>query len=351
MSDRLLIYGATGYSGRLITQEVLRSGLRPILCGRNHAALAAVGEGLGLEYRVADLAQPSQIDAALRETAVVVHAAGPFSGTARPMVEACLRSRTHYLDITGEIFVIESLARDDARARAAGIMIMPAVGFDVVPSDCLAAHVAGRLRGASSLEFGLSGLRFVTAGSARTLVEQTGRGVNVRRGGRIVSVPPGSVTRWLDYGAGPQCSMNISWGDVASAFYTTGIPNIDVFYEATPVLKAMMLASRYAGWVLRTAPWQASLKAYTSLLPDGPTPSERASSKMVIVAAATDGRGRTARARLHTTEAYTFTAIAAAAIARRVLRGDLEVGFQTPGRVYGPDFVLSLDGATREDLE
>jgi short subunit dehydrogenase-like uncharacterized protein len=350
MSDPLLIYGATGFSGRLITHAAVEAGLAPILCGRKKLVLQSLAEPAGLEWRVAELADSTGLDAALRGVGVVLHAAGPFSATARPMVEACLRAEAHYLDITGEIPVIEALVKDDARARRAGIMIMPAVGFDVVPSDCLGAYVASRLPNASSLALGLTGLLSATPGSARTLVEHLGGGVKVRREGVIRSIVPGSRTRWFDYGAGRRCSMNISWGDVASAFYTTGIPNVDVFYEATPALRGMLLASRYTGWMLQTAPWQASLKSYTTLLPEGPTEAQRLASQMVIVAEASDGRGRSFRARLRTPEAYTFTAATAAAVARRVLLGDFEAGFQTPARIYGADFVLSFARVSREDL-
>jgi short subunit dehydrogenase-like uncharacterized protein len=351
MHDSLLIYGATGFSGRLIAQAALDTGLVPILSGRNKPALEALAEELGLEWRSADLGDSRGLDAALRNIEVVLHAAGPFSETSPPMVDACLRARAHYLDITGEIPVIEALAAGDSRSRKVGIMTMPAVGFDVVPSDCLAAYVANRLPGASNLVFGLTGLLSATPGSAQTLVEYVGGGVKVRRDGRIQSIIPGSLTRWFDYGAGPRSSLNISWGDVASAFYTTGIPNIDVFYEATPALRGMLLASRFAGWLLQTAPWQASLKSYMALLPPGPTEQQRRASQMVIVAEASDGRGRSFRARLRTPEAYTFTAVSAVGIARRVLSGDFEVGFQTPARIYGADFALSFPDVSREDLE
>src|SRR5579862_5966122 len=146
MSEPLLIYGATGYTGRLVAEGALKLGIRPLLAGRNEAKLAAMAQRLGLDYRVVHLGEPQQLDRALRDIRVVLHAAGPFSQTAMPMVEACLRRGVHYLDITAEIRVIEDLARRDADARQRQVMIMPAVGFDVVPSDCLAAHVHRRLR-------------------------------------------------------------------------------------------------------------------------------------------------------------------------------------------------------------
>jgi short subunit dehydrogenase-like uncharacterized protein len=351
MSDPLLIYGATGYTGRLMLSGALALGLRPVIAGRNESRLAALSGPLGLEYRVARLADAAALDRALRDVRVVLHAAGPFSETWRPMVDACLRSGTHYLDITGEIPVIEALAGRNAEARRRKIMLMPAVGFDVVPSDCLAAHVAGRLPGARRLAVGIAGLRFATRGSAKTLVEHAALSVRVRRDGALAAVPPGALQRSFDYGNGLRPSLNISWGDVAAAWYTTGIPDIEVYFDATPALGGMLFASRYFGWILGTAPCQAWLKAHADMLPEGPTDSEREASEMVVVAEAEDSRGRRASARLRTPEAYTFTGTTGPAIARRVLRGDLEPGFQTPGRVYGGDFVLSFAGVSREDLE
>jgi len=349
MPDRLLIYGATGYTGRMIAAELLNRGVRPILAGRDAVRLAATAERLGLEYRTADLGDPGRLEEICRDVAVVLHTAGPFSRTARPVVDACLRSASHYLDITAEVEVIEALAGRDAEARARGIMVMPAVGFDVVPSDCLAAHVARRLPGATRLAIALTGLRLVTRGSAKTLIQAWDRGV-VRRGGVLTRTPLGSLERVFDFGRGPRRSLNVSWGDVASAYYTTGIPDIETYCDSNPLLEAALLASRSFGSVLSSMPMQTWLQTLAGLLPDGPTAAERAAAEMVIVAEASDAAGRRVRARLRTPEAYTFTAVTAAAICERVLRGDLEIGFQTPARVYGPDFVLGFDGVRREDV-
>lgn len=350
MSDPLLIYGAAGYTGRLATSEAMKLGLRPVLCGRDQRKVASMADRLGLDYRVAALADADRLREALDGIRVVLHAAGPFSETSPPMVDACLRRGAHYLDVTGEIAVIEALVRRDAEAREQKIMIMPAVGFDVVPSDCLAAHVARRLPGAQRLTLGLTGLRSMTRGSAKTLVEAANLGV-VRRAGMITSVPLGALQHRFDYGDGPRLSLNISWGDVATAYYTTGIPNIETYYEATPLVRGVLTANRYFGWMLRTTLWQALLKAQMDMLPEGPTDAERRALRMIIVAEAEDGGGRRVASRLRTPEAYTFTGMTAAAIARRVLQGDLEPGFQTPARVYGADFVLSFANVQREDVE
>ncbi|HVN85619.1 MAG TPA: saccharopine dehydrogenase NADP-binding domain-containing protein [Candidatus Binatia bacterium] len=350
MGDPLLIYGATGYTGRLIVDAAKARGLRPLLAGRSESKLAALAERTGLEYRVVRLTDGAALDRVLNEVSVVLHAAGPFSETARPMVDACLRTRTHYLDITGEVAVIDGLSHRDGDGRRRGVMIMPGVGFDVVPSDCLGAHVARRLPNAQRLIFGLRGLQFVTRASAKTLIEHAIIGVNIRRDGMITSVVPGASQRTFDYGAGPALSFAVSWGDVASAYYTTGIPNIEVYFASLPSLQAMLTATRYFGRLLGSGPLQAWFKAHADMLPEGPTPEERAGAQIVIVAEAEDRHGRRASARMVTPEAYACTATLAPAIAHRVLQGDFEPGFQTPGRVYGPDFALSFPGISRVDI-
>ncbi len=348
-SDPILLYGATGYTGRLILAEAVRQGLHPILCGRDAAALAALAEQYGLDYRVARLGDPYGLQHALRDVRVVLHTAGPFSQTAAAMVDACLQSGTHYLDIGGEAAVIDALTRRHAEARRRQIMIMPGAGFDVVPSDCLAAHVAAQLPRAQRLAIGVRGLRLASRGSAKTFIEQAGREILVRRGGLMASVAPGALEHAFDYGEGPQPSVNVTWGDVVTAFYTTGIPNIEVYFESSPLFRTALMASRVLGWPMTTASWQIWMKLHTQWLPDGPSAAERAAVETVIVAEAMDAHGRCVRARLHTPQAYTFTADVAPRLAARALRGDLEVGFQTPARVYGADFVLSLPQVRREN--
>jgi len=350
VSERLLIYGASGFTGGLALQEAQARGVDPILGGRDREKLAALSEQTGLEYRVAALSDRDALDRALRDVAAVLHAAGPFTETSRPVVDACLRTDTHYLDVSGEVPVVESLRGRDAEARARGLMIMPAVGFDVVASDCLGAHVARRLPGAERLRLGLRGLELLTPGSARSLVEHAREPSRVRRGGKIVTLGPGALRHAFDYGDGPCPSVNVTWGDVATSMYTTGIENTEVYLELTPYLEFAMASSRAWGPLLGSAPAQAWLKTLAELLPEGPPASERRRRRMTVVAEAEDAEGAVVRARLHTPEAFTFSGISAAAIAGWVVAGDFEPGFQTPARVYGPDLALGLRDVRREDL-
>ncbi len=350
MTDALLLYGATGYTGRLILAEMLAKGLRPVLAGRDEGRLAELAARHHLRYRVAPLADAVRLDQALSDVRVVLNAAGPFSATAAPVVEACLRRGAHYLDITGEIDVIEAHARRHGHARARGLMILPGSGFDVVPSDCLAAHLARRLPSATHLALGISGLLHASRGSAKTFIEYGGRSVLIRRDGRLTEALPGSLERDFDYGSGPTASVNVRWGDVSSAYYSTGIPNIEVYFAATSVLRGSLAASRTMGWALTTMPAQVWLKMHADLLPEGPSEAQRAAIRTVLVAELTDAGGCSVRGRLTAPQSYSLTALTAAEIARRVLAGEYEPGFQTPARMYGADFALEFAGVTREDL-
>lgn len=350
MTDGLLLYGATGYTGRLILAELLAHGVRPIVAGRDARKLAELAAAHGLRHRVAWLDDPGSLVDCLDGVRAVLHAAGPFSATARQMVNACLHVGVHYLDVTGEVPVLEATAARHADAAKRGVMLMPAIGFDVVPSDCLAAHVARRLPHARRLALGFTGLELATRGSARTFVQLPASAPRVRRHGALELVTPGTRERRFDYGTGPSASACVVWGDLVTAFYTTGIPDIEVYFEVTPALRVSMTSARLFGWLLATPPWQAYLRAATELLPEGPTPAERAAITMTIVAEAEHADGRRVVSRLRTPEAYTFTGTCATAVARRVLAGDVEAGFQTPGRHFGPDFVLGLPGVAREDV-
>jgi short subunit dehydrogenase-like uncharacterized protein len=346
-----IIYGATGYSGRLIVTRALQLGLRPILAGRDPAELAAFGAKTGLSWRVAAVADGAALDGAFAGACVVLNAAGPFSQTADAVVEACFRGGAHYLDITGEVQVIERLVERHAEACRRRLMLMPAVGFDVVPTDCLAAHVARRLPGARRLATAVTQPRFLSAGSIKTLLDGVDVGV-VRRDGAMQPQPIGSVEQQFDFGWGPVSCLNVSFADITTAYYTTGIPNVTTFVEAPPFVHVVLALSRAFAWALRAPPWQAAVQSWADVLPaDSDLAHARDDVTMRVVAEAEDDQGRCARTRLRTPEAYALTAAAATAILARVLDGDFEPGFQTPARVYGPDFVLSLPGVEREDIE
>jgi short subunit dehydrogenase-like uncharacterized protein len=346
LTDRLLIYGASGYTGRLILREALALGLRPILGGRTRNSIHELAQIDGLSCRLARVDDAAAVSAMLRGVDVLLNAAGPFRATAEPLARGCLEQGVHYIDIAGEFSVIECLANLHMHAYERGVMLMPGAGFDVVPSDCMAAWVAKRLPGAQTLSIGLSGLNAISRGSAETVFVQYGELVMVRRGGRLVRVTPGTLVKDFDFGAGPKRASAITWADISSAYYTTGIPNITVYYESTPLVQFGLNLNRYGQWLLETPGWEAWRRAGVRMLPEGPTTEERARGRAAVVVEATDAHQRRVALRLSTPEVYSFTAATSVAIADRVLAGEHKAGFQTPSRVYGADFALTLPGVT-----
>jgi short subunit dehydrogenase-like uncharacterized protein len=349
MSTPLLLYGATGYSGRLILEEALARGLRPVLAGRDPVAVGALAASHGLEPRTATLADAGALDRALAGMQVVLHCAGPFAQTAGPMLEACLRGGVHYLDITGEISVFERLAAAGPRASTAGITLLPGVGFDVVPSDCLALHLKRRLPSATSLTLAFTTGTGASHGTAVTMAQNAGAGGAVRRGGRIMPVPAAWRTLRVDFGDRERLCVTIPWGDVSTAWYSTGIPDITVFAAASPAAVRSLRWSRAAAPLLGSAAVQWVLRRAIDRRPAGPTPAQRQRAVSRLWGEVTDASGAAARARLSAPEGYTLTARAAVEAARRVLAGGVPTGFLTPSLAFGADFVVALPGVTRED--
>ncbi len=347
---KFLLYGANGYTGALIARMAVERGLQPILAGRDASKIAPLADELNAEHRAFALDAPVALDAALREVPVVLHCAGPFSRTSQPMADACLRTRTHYLDIAGEVTVFEALAARDAEARDAAVMLLPGVGFDVVPSDCLAAHLKKLLPSATKLTLAIRGVGRLSHGTATTMVENITRGGVVRRAGRLTPVPAAWKTRNVDFGHGAIAATTIPWGDVSTAFYSTGIPNIEVYAAMPSSTRRMLVASRYLGWLLGSAPAQEFLKRRIKALPAGPSETERARGKSYVWGEVEDDAGQRRTARQSAPEGYLLTALTALAIVERVLAGEARAGFQTPSRAYGADLILEIAGVTREDL-
>lgn len=351
MSDNFLIYGSYGYTGDLIAREAVRRGLRPILAGRDPQRLARQAAELGLQHVAFSLDDNDTMNLALQQVKVVLHCAGPFSRTSRPMADGCLRNRVHYLDITGEIPVFEALAGRSAEAQAAGVMLLPGAGFDVVPSDCLAAHLKRRLPTADRLALGIRGLgNGISRGTLTTAVESIGQASTVRRDGRLVEVSPGSLTRDINYGHGMETSVAIGWGDVSTAFYSTGIPNIEVYFAYPRSLRWGLRSTDLLGPLLASGPAQRMLKATVQRQPPGPNEEQRARGRALLWGEALDPAGQRRVSRLRTPEGYTLTVLSALAIVEKVLAGQVKPGFQTPSLAYGPDLVLELPGVEREDI-
>ena len=269
-----MIYGANGYTGELIAREAVARGMRPILAGRQSESISRVAGELGLDHRVFGLVNPSHVTGGLEGMALVMHSAGPYSATSAPMVEACLTTGAHYLDITGEIRVFETLNTRHEQARQRGVMLLPGVGFDVVPTDCLAARLASSVDKPTELELAFRTTRSITPGTAKGVVESMGLPNLVRRGGEIVEVPIGEILREIPFSDKTRFGLSIPWGDVSTAYYSTNIPNITVYRTMHPEKARKARLIRYVQWALRIGLVQRILKSRVERTITGPTPQQ-----------------------------------------------------------------------------
>jgi short subunit dehydrogenase-like uncharacterized protein len=333
-----LIYGANGYTGELIAREAVRRGLRPILGGRSAEKIAPLAEELGLEARAFSLDQPK-----LDGIGAVLHCAGPFVHTSAPMVRACLDAGAHYLDITGELAVFEAIMAMNDAAVNAGVSLLPGVGFDVVPTDCLAAMLAARLPDATELELAFYTPRAeLSRGTLKTMIESIDEGGAIRRDGKIVRVPPAFDAKEIPFSCGPRMAMTIPWGDVSTAFHSTGIPNIRVYTGASPKSVARMRRIRFFLPILGIKPVKRLLQAFVNRR-TGPGAEQRAKGRTYLW-------GRVANASTEVTmtmttpEGYAFTVLSALAAVERLLASPKRPGSFTPSKFFGAEFVTTIEG-------
>lgn len=340
-----MIYGANGYTGRLIAREAGQRGLAPILAGRSEDVVALAQE-LGFEHRRFDLADADAVRAGLEGIGLVLHCAGPFSATCAPMLDGCLAAGTHYLDITGEIDVFAHCHAQDARARGRGIVVLPGAGFDVVPTDCLAAMLKRDLPTATHLVLAFEAGGGPSPGTARTSVEGLGKGGRARIDGQLRRVPLAWKTRSFMRDGQARTAMTIPWGDVYTANVSTGIPDIEVYMAVPPATIARMRRLRRLGPLLDSAPVQWLLKRGVTRSVRGPSDAKRERTITHVWGEVHDDRGREAKRHLVVPNGYTLTASASLGIVEHLLRGTAEAGFRTPSQLMGAEYVLSLPGVS-----
>ncbi len=348
-SSTVFLYGAYGYTAKLLITELLARGIRPLLGGRNAAKLAEVAAQHGYPHIAGNAADVASVLAQRPEIKLVINCAGPFSETFDAVAEACLLHKLHYIDITGEIEVFEKAQALGRRAADAGIMLMPGTGFDVVPSDCLALHLKQRLPSATHLELAFYGTGGVSRGTALTMVRSLGKGGAIRENGQIKPMPMDGGTKEIDFFGRKKICSSIPWGDVSTAYFTTAIPNIIVY---TVLPKQSGFFSKMIGGMEKLPILNLIPKAIGGMIRafmSGPNAEVRTKAKSYLVGEVRDAAGAVARARMTTREGYTLTAITCAGITARILAGDLKTGFQTPAACYGAGLILEVEGTVLED--
>ncbi|WP_223416265.1 MULTISPECIES: saccharopine dehydrogenase family protein [unclassified Pseudomonas] len=322
---KLMIYGATGYTGHMAAEHAKALGLDVVIAGRNADRLMPLAAQLDVTYRV--FAPDMLTVQSLEGIGVLLNFAGPFAQTAGPLMLACIEAGVDYLDITAEINVYRLAERLGAQAAEADVMLLPGVGWDVVPTDCLAMHVARRVQGPQSLRVALQVAGSMSRGSALSVSEIMGAGLLARVGGELVSTPDAQPEHF-DFGDGPVLCAPLSFGDLVTGWHSTGIPDIAMFVHITG---------------------DAFPEGDLSQLPDGPSAQQREAHRARAVAEVTGADGSVARSVIETVNGYTYTPLAAVEVARRVLNNERRPGFETPARLLGMGFAQTIAGTTISD--
>lgn len=346
---RWMIYGASGFSGTLVAEEAVRRGHRPVLAGRSAAKLAPLAERLKLEYVVFDLKKLDVIAKAIAGFDLVFHAAGPFIYTSDPMLRACVLAKVNYVDITGENSVFENVYAYDEAARRLNLAFISGVGFDVVPSDCLANYVAAKIPNATQLEIAIAGITSMSVGTAKSGFSLISQGGWVRRDGKLTPYPLGAGAKKFQFPIGELPALPIPWGDLSTAYRSTGIPNITT-YMSFPT--ALIRLARFGAPIMQTLMSSTAIRSaaesITEKIVRGPSEQKLQTEHAYLWAQASDSQGNSAQAWLETVEPYRFTALSGVHCVERLL-ANRPTGALTPAQAFGADFVLEIDGTHRMD--
>lgn len=346
-----LIYGSYGYTGDLICALAVQKGMKPLIAGRNETLLKAQSQKYGFDYEVVAMDEVPKLHALVQKVKVVLHCAGPFMYTSATMVEVCLQNQVHYLDITGEWSVFEAIAKKNQEALDANIMLLPGVGYDVVPSDCLALYVKQLLPDATKLEIVLNnkGSR-MSRGTSLTMAEGLGEMSAMRKGGIIVPVRLAAFTKNLTIEGKNRMAMSIPWGDIATAWYSTGIPDIVTYITAAPNSIKWAKRSYYLRHFLRLS-WVKNWYKKQIYKKGTPITEEmRQQSVSQIWAGVQNTKGESQSALLTMPDGYLLTAQTSLLITEKVLSGDWKAGFQTPAKCYGSELIMQIVGVKRTVL-
>lgn len=352
-NNRWMIYGASGYSGRLIALEARKRGYKPLLAGRDSEKLRAISNKLNLPFRVFDLeSDAEELRNQLQDIQLLLNCAGPFSQTSQPLIEACLEAKCNYLDITGEINVFEALHQRHEQAYQRDIVICPGVGFDVIPTDAIATVLKNELPDATHLSLSFSAPGSISPGTAKTGIEGLKEKTKIRKNGQLISVPAAKMRREIPFADKRRKASLMGLADVASAYYSTGIPNIDTWLPMPTQAHIQLKASNYVRAVLKMTAVQSRLKNKAASNLKGPNKEQRDKFSSQIWGEVRNKDGESVQAILTTCNAYKLTIHGALGIVEYVLNNHkhIEGGYYTPTQLVGPGFVSTLPGCSQIQL-
>jgi short subunit dehydrogenase-like uncharacterized protein len=367
----IAVYGATGYTGRLVVRELRRRHADVVLSGRSAPRLQALAEELELEapVRAAELDDRDALRHALGECAAVISCAGPFVRYGEPVLKAAVETGTHYVDTTGEQDYMKHVyERYDDAARAAEVAAIPAVGFDYVPGD-LASRLAARDREPLrqvAVGYAVSGFR-ATRGTLHSALDAARRRRLEYRDGQwtVGGLFPPRAHFTFPEPIGRRAMVCFPSGEVLTVPRHTRTRTVSswitaaAFAPPVPGAEQMVpLALPALALALRT-PARALVDLAIDRLPEGPTGEQRRAARFTIVALAFGEDGSSGRVVLRGEDMYGLTAVTAVHSAQ-LLAGEAadRTGALAPAQAFDPVAFLNhladhgvsfeLDGVVEE---
>ncbi len=351
-SGPIAVYGATGYTGKLVAAELAAANADFVISGRNEAKLnALVGElRTGVKALAAPLDDPIALRTLLDDCAAVINCAGPFTLYGEPVLEAAVDTETHYLDTTGEQdYIRVALSKYGPEAEKAGVAVIPTMGFDYVPGDMIASLTAQGLGELDSLtlNYAVAGFK-ATRGTARSAIEGlTGgdtewrdlkwREASGRMGRGTFEFPEIGAKRMARYPSGEQITVprHVPTKNV--------ITSITASTVAGPLGRAISVVGPATSIAMRT-PLKRLLSAGINRLPEGPSPEDRANARFMIVCDAVRG-GESRRGIIRGRDVYGLTAAMVARGALIAAGKEFEGrGGLAPAQAFEPrEFLSDLD--------
>lgn len=344
-NKQFLLYGANGYTSSIIYEYYKKYNLTPILAGRNKDKIEPIAKKYNLPFRIFDL--DGEVNKYIDDVELVLNYAGPFTRTAKPLINACLETGTHYLDITGEIEIFEYAKSFSKLAEEKGIILMPGVGFDVVPTDCLSLFLKNKLPDATHLELAFAMIKgSVSHGTATTASERLGTKAVTRKDGKIVKVPVARKGKYFDFDGKKLFASTIQWGDISTAYTSTGIPNIDVYSAMVNRKTYRIMKWQFLfNWILRMGWVKRLIKRRIDDNIYGPDAEKRAQGKSVVIGEVSNKKGDLVKAQLVTREAYDLTAHTSLLSIQKIYSKRYKGGYYTPSLLFGHDFILEFEGS------
>jgi len=319
--NKLLIYGASGYTGKIIAARAKELNIDFEIAGREPDKTRKLAEELAVDYHIFDVDTDYAWKKALDGKQVLINAAGPFKFTAEQAMKACLNAGVHYLDISAELDTYRLAQLLDREAREAGIQLISGAGL-FVSYDALVVHLSKLVAEPEYLKVGFRHYGGFSRGSVLSSKNIADLGILIRRNSEIID-DPDPQPKMFSFGQEEVECIPTPLGGIILSYKSTGIPNIEEFFALKlPATELQDLTSEN--------------------LPDGPTQKERAAGRNGISAEVTGKDGKVVKAYVDAPSGYDLTPLSVVAVAHRILNGDFKVGYQSPGSAYGEDILKDI---------